>query len=74
MAIKCNDPDRLIKHIENSYPRATKTIPSQIQTHFKFTDEFVVNIFTNKTVNFQGKPSPEIQAEIERQIEIFNRP
>lgn len=73
MAASCGDPDRLVKHIHNSYKKVTIAIPTAIGTvKISFPDGLIVNVFKNGTVNFQGKASP-IQKEIEDQIEIVNR-
>lgn len=72
MAISCGDPDRLVVHIKNAYLKAVVDEPAAIQTKFKFPDGLVVNVFSNGTVNFQGKKS-DIQGEIESQVEIINR-
>lgn len=73
MAINCGDVQRLVTHIQNSYPSAKMTEPDAIGTKkFTFTDGLIVNVFNNGTVNFQGKPSG-IRKEIEAQIDIINR-
>ncbi|VVN50606.1 hypothetical protein PS687_00356 [Pseudomonas fluorescens] len=73
MAISCGDPERLIQHIGNSYPKAKQSEPTAIGTvQFSFPDGHVVNVFPNGTVNFQGKASG-VKAEIEAQVEIINR-
>lgn len=72
MAISCGDPNRLIAHITNSYPKATLAPANAIGTvKVTFPDGLVVNVFANGTVNFQGKASP-IKEQILKQIEIIN--
>ncbi|WP_431099762.1 hypothetical protein [Roseateles noduli] len=73
MASTCGDPDRLIKHIANSYPKATPSPATAIGTvKITFPDGLIVNVFKNGTVNFQGKAS-DVRGEIEAQIDIINR-
>ena len=74
MAISCGDPERLLIHIANSYPKSTRENATAIGTvKVTFPDGFIVNVFKNGTVNFQGKRSLDIQKEIESQIDIINR-
>lgn len=73
MAINCGDPERLIKHIENSYPKATHSAPNAIGTvKVAFPDGHIVNVFANGTVNFQGKAS-DVAEQIKSQVEIINQ-
>ncbi len=73
MAITCGDPARLIKHVQNSYPKAVAAAPAAIGTvKISFPDGLILNVFKNGTVNFQGKAST-VRKEIEDQIEIINR-
>ena len=72
MAISCGDPERLLKHIENSYPKAAHSEPNAIGTvKVKFPDGHIVNVFKNGTVNFQGKAS-DVTDQIKNQVEIIN--
>jgi hypothetical protein len=72
VAISCGDPERLKKHISNSYPKAVFSQETAIGTvKVTFPDGLIVNVFKNGTVNFQGKASA-VQTEIENQIEIIN--
>lgn len=73
MAINCGDPDRLLKHIENSYPKAKHSEPNAIGTvKVTFPDGHIVNVFPNGTVNFQGKAS-DIKEQITNQVDIINQ-
>ena len=55
MALKCNNPQNLIEFIEKNYPRVKTDHPTGIQTKFVFECGLVTNVFSNGTVNFQGR-------------------
>lgn len=72
MSISCGDPTRLIKVIKTLYPTVEESRPSNLCTKLSFQSGFIVNVFDNGTVNFQGKPDSDIQSNIESNIKTIN--
>lgn len=72
MAISCGNPARLLATIRSLYPDTIIETPDAIGTNkVLFPDNFIVNIFANGTVNFQGKES-STRSMIENIISTIN--
>jgi hypothetical protein len=70
MALKCADLDALSKAIINRY-----NVPAddtQMGKRIFRIDGFICTLFTNGTVQFQGKTNLEIQMSIENAIQKLN--
>jgi hypothetical protein len=72
MSISCGDPTKLISVIKALYPTVEESRPSHLCTKLSFQSGFIVNVFDNGTVNFQGKPDSDIQSNIESNIKTIN--
>ncbi len=73
MVMSCHDPRRLVKHIENAYPDASRSAVNAVGAlQFVFPDGMVINIYPKGTIHFQGKSSA-IRAKVEAQISFINR-
>ena len=75
MPIKCNDTNFLLDSVVKKYPSASVSHPSGTQTKVDLPEGLVLNIFSNGTVNFQGKSyESHIASDIINVIEFINRP
>ena len=69
--MKCNDIEMLKNHITELYKVKGSQV-SEVQIQFRI-NEFIANIFSNGTVNFQGKPNEKLKQNISNYIEIINK-
>ena len=74
MANKCNNIEQLFEYIQGEYPsiQLAKKPPQTIQYKITFQSGFIINIFKNKTVNFQGTSNPKLKLDLEEIIKKIN--
>ncbi|HDR0633688.1 hypothetical protein ROV31_03505 [Pasteurella multocida] len=73
MSVSCGDPKKLIEVIKKLYSnKVEESRPSNLCTKLTFESGFIINVFDNGTVNFQGKPDKTIENNIKSNIDIIN--
>ena len=70
MGIKCNDPDRLIQTLQIKFGVLAEN--PTIGKYVLRIDDVICNVFSNGTVNFQGKVNTYIHETIASEISHIN--
>jgi ribonuclease HIII len=70
LAIKCNNPERLIEILKVKF-----NIKAENPTSGKYVlriDDVICNVFLTGTVNFQGRVNEEVLGKIKHEIDHLN--